>query len=140
MFVFFFSSRRRHTRCALVTGVQTCALPIFLAGGVEKLRQVADALPALISYIDSERRYGFNNKAYRDWFGLAPGELAGKHLSEVMGEEGYATIKGNKDGVPAAEGPRRERPIPHKSGADRHVHVIYVRQGTGRGREAGYSG
>src|SRR3546814_2160794 len=28
---FFFSSRRRHTRCALVTGVQTCALPIFLS-------------------------------------------------------------------------------------------------------------
>src|SRR3546814_20744326 len=34
---FFFSSRRRHTRCALVTGVQTCALPIcviaFAPGG-----------------------------------------------------------------------------------------------------------
>src|SRR3546814_19073973 len=29
---FFFSSRRRHTRCALVTGVQTCALPICWAG------------------------------------------------------------------------------------------------------------
>src|SRR3546814_11393840 len=29
MCVFFFSSRRRHTRCALVTGVQTCALPIY---------------------------------------------------------------------------------------------------------------
>src|SRR3546814_20968820 len=28
MIFFFFSSRRRHTRCALVTGVQTCALPI----------------------------------------------------------------------------------------------------------------
>src|SRR3546814_12837217 len=28
VFIFFFSSRRRHTRCALVTGVQTCALPI----------------------------------------------------------------------------------------------------------------
>src|SRR3546814_16311971 len=28
---FFFSSRRRHTRCALVTGVQTCALPISLS-------------------------------------------------------------------------------------------------------------
>src|SRR3546814_4306822 len=26
----YFSSRRRHTRCALVTGVQTCALPIWL--------------------------------------------------------------------------------------------------------------
>src|SRR3546814_7493264 len=28
LFLLFFSSRRRHTRCALVTGVQTCALPI----------------------------------------------------------------------------------------------------------------
>src|SRR3546814_9269949 len=31
VFDFFFSSRRRHTRCALVTGVQTCALPIYCA-------------------------------------------------------------------------------------------------------------
>src|SRR3546814_2337038 len=31
MFFFFFSSRIRHTRCALVTGVQTCALPISVA-------------------------------------------------------------------------------------------------------------
>src|SRR3546814_14023774 len=30
---FFFSSRRRHTRCALVTGVQTCALPIYEVSG-----------------------------------------------------------------------------------------------------------
>src|SRR3546814_2056691 len=29
--VFLFSSRRRHTRCALVTGVQTCALPIYMS-------------------------------------------------------------------------------------------------------------
>src|SRR3546814_7926840 len=32
---FLFSSRRRHTRCALVTGVQTCALPIS-AEGIDK--------------------------------------------------------------------------------------------------------
>src|SRR3546814_9286417 len=31
---FFFSSRRRHTRCALVTGVQTCALPIWCCSAV----------------------------------------------------------------------------------------------------------
>src|SRR3546814_9644828 len=41
---FFFSSRRRHTRCALVTGVQTCALPIsdigrrFIAVAAEVLK------------------------------------------------------------------------------------------------------
>src|SRR3546814_1290781 len=34
MVFFFFSSRRRHTRCALVTGVQTCALPILTKDGM----------------------------------------------------------------------------------------------------------
>src|SRR3546814_14680381 len=42
MLCFFFSSRRRHTRCALVTGVQTCALPIFAF-----LRPVAELLDVL---------------------------------------------------------------------------------------------
>src|SRR3546814_4003920 len=39
LFIFFFSSRRRHTRCALVTGVQTCALPIY-----ELLQLINDVL------------------------------------------------------------------------------------------------
>src|SRR3546814_1668524 len=40
VFFCFFSSRRRHTRCALVTGVQTCALPI---SGIGAVRQREDA-------------------------------------------------------------------------------------------------
>src|SRR3546814_18414341 len=36
--MFFFSSRRRHTRCALVTGVQTCALPISSRRSLEQIR------------------------------------------------------------------------------------------------------
>src|SRR3546814_1902741 len=44
--VFCFSSRRRHTRCALVTGVQTCALPISVEqsvfGGQAKLQWKVD--------------------------------------------------------------------------------------------------
>src|SRR3546814_10793140 len=55
-FLFFFSSRRRHTRCALVTGVQTCALPICegqdMAGvpgeevvvGVARFQEVVEGL------------------------------------------------------------------------------------------------
>src|SRR3546814_3142761 len=41
----FFSSRRRHTRCALVTGVQTCALPI--SGHCRPRHLVRDVLGAL---------------------------------------------------------------------------------------------
>src|SRR3546814_6452284 len=41
MFFFFvFSSRRRHTRCALVNGVQTCALPISSSTTILKARAV----------------------------------------------------------------------------------------------------
>src|SRR3546814_3359339 len=44
--MFFFATRRRHTRCALVTGVQTCALPI--SPGLHRFQQgsrrVADFL------------------------------------------------------------------------------------------------
>src|SRR3546814_12364265 len=45
---FFFSSRRRHTRCALVTGVQTCALPIFsLSGWRFMLPSLAEPVPGM---------------------------------------------------------------------------------------------
>src|SRR3546814_17692087 len=64
---FFFSSRRRHTRCALVTGVQTCALPIVgfallrlglpsgtdVPGALDALRQ---AFPATLFDARSEAR------------------------------------------------------------------------------------
>src|SRR3546814_17552512 len=42
---FFFSSRRRHTRCALVTGVQTCALPILVPILKCPANMKADATP-----------------------------------------------------------------------------------------------
>src|SRR3546814_4839629 len=41
-YVCFFSSRRRHTRCALVTGVQTCALPIYRRDHALRGQQVED--------------------------------------------------------------------------------------------------
>src|SRR3546814_3042661 len=51
--MFFFSSRRRHTRCALVTGVQTCALPIsdnrcFL----EDTQYILDGIQAVMKYLE----------------------------------------------------------------------------------------
>src|SRR3546814_956950 len=63
LYFFLFSSRRRHTRCALVTGVQTCALPILLAAaeaglGIANLLsyQLAEAVDAgrLISLLTDE--------------------------------------------------------------------------------------
>src|SRR3546814_7490077 len=47
--IFFFSSRRRHTRCALVTGVQTCALPICCGCLICFFSGVAEGGPRLCS-------------------------------------------------------------------------------------------
>src|SRR3546814_19623732 len=60
---FFVSSRRRHTRCALVTGVQTCALPIFRALRLRAFQRqpglasaLADELLQRHARIDRRRR------------------------------------------------------------------------------------
>src|SRR3546814_15456721 len=54
--MFFFSSRRRHTRCALVTGVQTCALPISAVGRYVMRKKPAGELLASAHRIDREYR------------------------------------------------------------------------------------
>src|SRR3546814_16121149 len=66
---FFFSSRRRHTRCALVTGVQTCALPIcdnsgakyvscikVLGGYKKRYARIGDKLVVSVVSLRTKRR------------------------------------------------------------------------------------
>src|SRR3546814_6653522 len=52
----FFSSRRRHTRCALVTGVQTCALPIFDLGRIDA-QSAKRVIFQKVREADRERQY-----------------------------------------------------------------------------------
>src|SRR3546814_13623900 len=61
--LFFFSSRRRHTRCALVTGVQTCALPISNEGRAYlglKLDDPSFTAPIYANLFDDEEGEGFS--------------------------------------------------------------------------------
>src|SRR3546814_8419993 len=61
-FSFFFSSRRRHTRCALVTGVQTCALPISILSGIYGRVVSAALLPVLLGalFVHAPNGWVFN--------------------------------------------------------------------------------
>src|SRR3546814_9718780 len=60
---FFFSSRRRHTRCALVTGVQTCALPICFKKDDFKVN-VEDDMLTISAEVKSESTEEDANKQY----------------------------------------------------------------------------
>src|SRR3546814_7694073 len=59
---FFFSSRRRHTRCALVTGVQTCALPIYgqaeadIAAAMSGLVEAVERAEHLVAFLFGDAR------------------------------------------------------------------------------------
>jgi PAS domain S-box-containing protein len=52
----------------------------------QQLAAIADGVPVLISYVDADQRYQFNNRLYEQWFGIARGELIGKRVREVVGK------------------------------------------------------
>jgi len=62
-----------------------------------QLRLITDALPILISYVDPQHRYCFNNKAYEDWFGDPRLELSGRHISETIGLAAYQSLRPHID-------------------------------------------
>jgi PAS domain S-box-containing protein len=59
----------------------------------ERLRLVADNVPALISYVDRDLRYRFSNRTYDDWFGIEHEKMEGRTVAEVFGEEAYARMR-----------------------------------------------
>jgi PAS domain S-box-containing protein len=58
-----------------------------------QLRSMADALPVLVSYVDENQRYRFANKEHKQWFGVEPQTLIGRHAQQVWGDEAYPTIQ-----------------------------------------------
>src|SRR3546814_13747885 len=68
---FFFSSRRRHTICALVTGVQTCALPICWWEG-----------SAQVSLYVNDTAYNELPKQYQSLIDIASRAAGGKMIGD----------------------------------------------------------
>src|SRR3546814_2600911 len=89
---FFFSSRRRHTICALVTGVQTCALPIcFMPAGLRPASAGAAAVASEISLVSSDRRNGVSDSraVRRTW--SAARTFSACRLSPTVGRRAAVT-------------------------------------------------
>src|SRR3546814_5870364 len=79
-YLFFFSSRRRHTRCALVTGVQTCALPILdqIVNHAAKIRYMSGGKTGVPLTLRTMRGAGVglggqHSDMYEAWFAHVPG-------------------------------------------------------------------
>ncbi|MBC7969058.1 MAG: PAS domain-containing protein [Verrucomicrobia bacterium] len=59
----------------------------------KQLRTITDALPVLVSYVDADQRYRFNNRTYEQWNRCSRMEITGQQMKQVLGEEAYQRIQ-----------------------------------------------
>src|SRR5438094_8885934 len=59
----------------------------------ERLRLIANNVPALISYVDRDQRYRYSNRTYDDWFGIPHEGMHGRTIAEVFGDEAYGRMR-----------------------------------------------
>jgi PAS domain S-box-containing protein len=104
-----------------------------------ELRIITDTLPVLISFVDSEQRYRFNNRAYQEWFGHSAAEVYGKHLWEIMGDSAYEIVRPYVERVLAGEQVTFESEIPYKDAGTRYINSICVPQFNKQGIVEGYA-
>jgi PAS domain S-box-containing protein len=104
----------------------------------EELRLVTDRVPVLISFVDSQQRYRFNNRTYEEWFGHSAKEVYGKHIREVLGEPAYETIRSYIEQVLAGQQVTFESQVPYQDGGTRYVEATYVPQLDNRGNVEGF--
>lgn len=59
----------------------------------EQLRQITDALPVLISYIDADLFYRFVNKKYEDWFQKSRDQIVDHRVCDILDERAFKTVQ-----------------------------------------------
>lgn len=88
---------------------------------------VTNNLPSLIAYWDRDEVCQFANKIYIDWFGVAPDELIGKSLRDLLGAELYNKNKPHIEGVLLGQTQQFERDLVLKAtGQTRHTKALYI--------------
>ncbi|MBI4773200.1 MAG: sigma 54-interacting transcriptional regulator [Deltaproteobacteria bacterium] len=82
---------------------------------------MTDSLPVLISYIDADERFEFNNAAHEKWFGRSCESITGQSLRDVLGGKAYDSIREYTIAVLSGREVTFETRIPYPDGRSRHV-------------------
>jgi PAS domain S-box-containing protein len=92
----------------------------------KQTRLITDSIPALVAYVDLDRRYQFVNRAYEEWFGLKAEEIVGRKVRDLVGDESYQSTQNEMQKVLSGEEVAFERFMPYAKGGEKYVHVNYV--------------
>jgi PAS domain S-box-containing protein len=68
-----------------------------------RLQLVANAVPALLAYVDERAHYVWVNQAYQRWFGRSPESIRGRHVREIVGDAAWEEIQPLVERVLAGE-------------------------------------
>ncbi|UPT75581.1 MAG: ATP-binding protein [Elusimicrobiota bacterium] len=90
----FGDAARRQVAVLFKDVTERMATAAALARGERHLGTIIDEMPALISYIDRELRYVYNNKRYLDWYGVSPERLKGTRVEDLLGPARWAVVEG----------------------------------------------
>ncbi|WP_232251214.1 PAS domain-containing protein [Janthinobacterium sp. 1_2014MBL_MicDiv] len=90
------------------------------------IRTVTDNLPGMVSYWGHDLRCRFANKFYNEWFGRSSAELAGIHMSELLGQELFDVYAPHVEGVLAGRPQSFERDLLDPTGQVRHTWTNYI--------------
>ncbi|WP_418115979.1 diguanylate cyclase [Variovorax sp. NFACC27] len=90
-----------------------------------RLRAITDNMPALITYIDRDEKITFANATSREWLGLDPAQVLGRHIQEVAGREVYVSRQPMLARALAGERVEFESRT-QRAGFERITQVIYV--------------
>ena len=90
------------------------------------LAVIADSVPLLISYIDRDFRYQFNNKAYEVWFGRSRDEIRGKHVREILGEAAFARVRPYMEAALTGKAVSYQQELPYQTAGTRYIEATYT--------------
>ncbi|WP_425254276.1 PAS domain-containing protein [Janthinobacterium sp. NFX145] len=90
------------------------------------IRTVTDNLPGMVSYWGADLRCLFANKFYNEWFGRSSAELAGIHMSELLGQELFDVYAPHVEGVLAGRPQSFERDLLDPGGQVCHTWTNYI--------------
>lgn len=108
-----------------------------LRASESQLRTITDSLPVLISYVDAEGRFRFNNAAYAKWFTEPPGGFTGKLVSDVLGEKAFAVVRSFHERALAGETVQCEAEVEYEALGRRYISCSLIPDVDARGKVQG---
>jgi PAS domain S-box-containing protein len=102
-----------------------------------ELRLVTDEAPVYLAHCDKEARFNFVNRRYAERFHLTPGDIIGKRIPEVIGEQAYQQLRPYVEAALAGERVQFEVEAPYDELGRRLIRCSYVPEFDAAGEPVG---